>query len=338
MYPDTFHDSLVRPDSTDLPERFFDRFMVNLHPVQGSAPSIIVGAGLYPPRDVADGFAVLTSGTEQRNLRLSTELSATDGSSVGPLSWTVAEPMNTWRLRLADNPMGLRLDLEWRARTPAWSGTVEVVNTGGTPSAFDHLWQSGLVDGWIEIDGERTDVTQWYSQRDRSRGVRTMAGGQGLHVWYQAQFPDRQVGFLLVEDRAGGRLLLEGAVLHVDGSSDDIIDVKHDLAFDAGLDLVSGRVRVTTASGADYLIDGDAGAGGGWMAGAGYGGHHGKQRGRDVVEHESWPLDGTVSPSTVDSALTDRLTAFTWNGVAGSGIFEFAHSRSTSYTYRPSLR
>jgi hypothetical protein len=37
-----------------------------------------------------------------------------------------------------------------------------------------------------------------------------MSGGQGLHTWYQAQFPDRSIGFLLVENRAGGRLLLEG--------------------------------------------------------------------------------------------------------------------------------
>jgi hypothetical protein len=50
-----------------------------------------------------------------------------------------------------------------------------------------------------------------------------------------------------------------------------------------------------------------------------------------------YPLDGTVTPRMLDSALTDRLTAFTWAGVAGSGIFEFALTRSSSYTYRPTL-
>ena len=74
-----------------------------------------------------------------------------------------------------------------------------------------------------------------------------MSGGQGLHIWYQAQFPDRSVGFLLVENRAGGRLLLEGAVMHTDGGLDPVVDVRHDLTFDQ-LDLRSGTVEVTTGA------------------------------------------------------------------------------------------
>ena len=73
------------------------------------------------------------------------------------------------------------------------------------------------------------------------------------------------------------------------------------------------------------------------MSGGGYGGHHGASRGVDHVEGEVWPLDGTVTQRTLDSSLTDRLCAFTWNGTAGSGIFEFALSRSASYGYRPTL-
>ncbi|WP_230312706.1 DUF7064 domain-containing protein [Nakamurella alba] len=337
---DTFHDPLVAPGTPDLPERFFDRFMFNLHPTDATAPSVIMGAGVYPVRDVTDGFAVVTTATEQRNLRFSTELSALSpaaAGSVGPLSWTVLEPNRSWRLRLADNPIGLGCDITWRARTEAWHGGVEVRNADGVPSTFDHLFQSGTYTGTITIDGVRTDVAGWYGQRDRSRGVRTMAGGQGLHLWYQAQFPEYCVGFLHVEDRTGGRLLLEGAVLHTSGEVDDIVDVRHDLTFGPGLDLETGRVRVTTASGAVLDIDGDARAGGGWMAGAGYGGHHGKPCGVDHLEYDVYPLDGSVSPATVDSALTDRLTAFTCDGVAGTGILEFAHSRSRSYTYRPSL-
>ena len=33
---------------------------------------------------------------------------------------------------------------------------------------------------------------------EQAGGVRTMAGGQGLHIWYQAQFPDFSIGFLMV--------------------------------------------------------------------------------------------------------------------------------------------
>ncbi|MGW1026790.1 hypothetical protein ACWD4J_24390 [Streptomyces sp. NPDC002577] len=334
---DTFHDALVAPDTPGLPERFFDRFVFNLHPVDASSPSILLGLGIYPPKDVVDGFAILATDTEQRNVRFSTELSATDGGSAGPLSWKVVEPMKTWQIALGPNPTGMEFDLTWRARTPAWTGEVSVTNNDGTPSSFAHLFQSGYYTGALTIDGRQQRIDGWYGQRDRSRGVRTMSGGQGLHIWYQAQFPDRSIGFLLVETRQHERLLLEGAVMHESGELDHIVNVRHDLQFDDNLDLKGGTVEVTTESGAVYLVDTDASAGGGYMSGGGYGGHHGRPAGRDHIEHDIYPLDGSVSPRTLDSALTDRLASFNWNGTPGRGIFEFALTRSRSYTYQPTL-
>ena len=250
----------------------------------------------------------------------------------------MVEPNLTWHLTLGPNPTGMEFDLTWRARTPGWFGEVGVENAASGATSFDHLFQSGRYEGTLTIDGETQAVDGWYGQRDRSRGVRTMAGGQGLHIWYQAQFPDRSVGFLYVENREHVQLLLEGAVMHESGQLDPITLVRHDLRFDDSLDLQAGTVEVTTGSGEVYVIGADASAGGGYMSGGGYGGGHGKPVGRDHLEHDVYPLDGSVSPKTVDSALTDRLTAFKWNGVKGSGIFEFAHSRSLKYRYRPSLR
>lgn len=333
-----FHDPIVTPGEVEgLPERFFDRFVFNLHPTDATEPSVLVGLGLHPVRDTVDGFAIVSTTTEQRNARFATELSATSWDTCGPFSYEVVEPNRTWHLVLRDNPTGMTFDLTWRARTPAWWGDIDVTNSSGETTSFAHLFQSGYVDGTLAIDGETRGIEGWYSQRDRSRGVRTMAGGQGLHIWYQAQFPDRSVGFLLVESRDGGRLLLEGAVMHTDGTLDEITDVRHDLTFDDQLDLKAGRVEVATASGTVYPIDTDATAGGGYMAGGGYGGHHGKSLGRNHVEGEVWPLDGSVTQRTLDSSLTDRLATFDWAGVAGRGIFEFALSRSSSYSYRPTL-
>ena len=334
---DDFHDPLVLMATADMPERFFDRFMFNLHPDGAIAPSVILGAGVYPPRNVVDGFVVLTTESEQRNLRFSTEHDATDGASVGPLRWETVEANKTWRIQLGENRTGLELDVIWQARAPYWLGSVDVANTDGNTTSFDHLFQPGRYEGKLVLDGVSVDVGGWYGLRDRSRGVRTMSGGQGLHIWYQAQFPDRTIGFLLVEDRAGGRILLEGAVMHDDGRLDDITDVRHDLVFAPGNDLASGVVSIATAGGATYRIEADASAGGGYMAGGGYGGHHGKVRGRDHEEFDTYPLDGTVGPTTLDSALTDRCCEFRWNGQTGYGIFEFARSRSASYSYRASL-
>ncbi|KRB76130.1 hypothetical protein ASE01_13975 [Nocardioides sp. Root190] len=335
---ENFHDEVIRPGEAEgLPERFFDRFVFNLHPTDVTSPSVLFGLGLHPVRDTVDGFAIISTATEQRNVRYSTELSATEPGTCGPFSFEVVEPNRIWRAALSENPTGMTFDLTWEARAPAWWGDIDVTNDSGETTSFSHLFQSGWASGVLSVDGEEQQVERWYSQRDRSRGVRTMAGGQGLHIWYQAQFEDRSVGFLLVESRTGERILLEGAVMHTDGGLDEIVDVRHDLVFDDQLDLRSGRVQVTTESGVVYPIDTDATAGGGLMAGGGYGGHHGKALGRDHVEGEVYPLDGSVTQRTLDSSLTDRLCSFDWDGQPGSGIFEFALTRSSSYTYTPTL-
>lgn len=332
----SFRDELSR-SQPGLPDGFFDRFVFNLHPVDRSAPLILFGLGRYPARDTVDGFVLLVTETEQRNLRFSTELHATVGDSAGPLEWRVVEPMRTWRATLAPNPIGLEFDVTWYARAPAWIGDVSVTSQDGTPTSFEHLFQSGRYRGTLAVDGQRHRVDGWYGQRDRSRGVRTMSGGQGLHLWCQAQFPDRSIGFLLVETRAHDRLLLEGAVMHESGELDPIVDVQHELRFSPPLDLDGGRLNVTTRSGASYPVDVDASARGGYMAGAGYGGGHGRRLGRDHVECDVYLLDGSVSPRTLDSALTDRLAAFRWGGTPGRGIIEFALTRSPAYAYQPSL-
>lgn len=334
---DEFGDDLVGPDSADLPERFFDRFVFNLHAEEALAPAIILGFGIYPVRNVADGFLIVTTSDEQRNLRFSTELDATDRHGAGPFSFDVVEPLKSWRLSVGPNATGVELDVLWTARTSPWWQSLQVATTSGEPTAFDHLVQSGRYTGRMRLDGKELDVSGWYGQRDRSRGVRSLSGGQGIHIWFQAQFPDRSVGFLLVESRDQSRIILEGSVMGEDGSLDDIVDVTHDLTFD-DLDLVGGVVEIVTASGRRERITADASVTkGGYLAGGGYGGHHGKQRGRDHVESEVYRLDGSVTPRGLDSSMTDRLTAFECKGVAGSGIFEFAISRSSSYTYRATL-
>ena len=44
-----------------------------------------------------------------------------------------------------------------------------------------------------------------------------------------------------------------------------------------------------------------------------------------------------IKQLTLDSSLTDRLATFDWDGTPGIGIFDFALTRSRSYSYRPTL-
>src|SRR5690606_8785716 len=123
------------------PERFFDRFMFNMHPQDALTPALIMGYGLYPPKDAADGFVVVTNDREQRNLRFATTPSSTRQDGAGPFRFDVVEPNKQWRLRLRPNDIGVEFDVTWHARTPAWFGEVAVENTQDTATSFDHLFQ-----------------------------------------------------------------------------------------------------------------------------------------------------------------------------------------------------
>ena len=58
--PAVFHDELVASDAIGLADRFFDRFVFNMHPRdeagirRSSSDSAVI-----PPRDTADGFVVV---------------------------------------------------------------------------------------------------------------------------------------------------------------------------------------------------------------------------------------------------------------------------------------
>ena len=153
---DTFHDPIVTPDEVaDLPERFFDRFVFNVHRTDATTPSVLVGLGLHPVRDTVDGFAILSTPTEQRNARFSTELSATTWETCGPFTCDVAEPNQRWQLTLGDNPTGMTFDLTWEARTPHWWGDVEVTNSSGESDVVRRTSSSPAGStGSLTVDGE----------------------------------------------------------------------------------------------------------------------------------------------------------------------------------------
>jgi len=328
---------------------WFDRFYFNAH--SGAAtPYLLVGAGVYPAEGRADGYAVAVTDTEQINLRTaSTTAAATTPDTIGPLSWTVLEPLREWRLRLEPNPSGLAFELHWTARTAPWECRPITLDDGrGQVMTFDHAFQSGRYRGWLEVDGRRAEVTGWTGQRDRSRGRRMATARQGLHLWVQAQFADECVAFLYDLDRANQPTLLDGAILSntapgaaPNGGVDPIVALGHSLAFDEHLETTGGRLDVRTESGRRLTLAVDARASrGGFLGGAGYGGWHGADHGPAHLEHDRWDLrDPELVPRALRYPLTDRLAAFTRHEDGrtehGAGIFEFAHSRSPAYRYRP---
>jgi hypothetical protein len=139
------------------------------------------GFGKYTNRNIIDGFAGIQRGTQQRTIRASRVLNPRiDEMAVGPLNYEVIEPFRKLRLTVAQNSVQpFAYDLTFTSDLPAFFEKRDVVLAGGrTASDVIRYHQGGTVEGWIDIEGERTQVNpdDWYGFRDHSWGIREHVG------------------------------------------------------------------------------------------------------------------------------------------------------------------
>ncbi len=144
---------------------------------------LVLGVGKYTNRGVFDGAAGVCRGTEQWTVRAGRRLAADpSGADVGPIHYRVVEPLKSIRVSLDPNP-----------HAPI---AFDVTMTGDFPAALEDPWpdrspdgyrvthnvlryhQVGTAAGWVELHGERTEVTSdnWISVRDHSWGLRPGVG------------------------------------------------------------------------------------------------------------------------------------------------------------------
>jgi hypothetical protein len=159
--------------------RFYDRFFVTITDPAGSA-LIGMSMGVYKNMNVVDGFGCLAFPDHQINVRVSRPLGDELVMAAHGLSYHVVRPWHELRLRLeGDHP--LRYDLTWRSTMPPieeaeWWGTRNHVKER---LAIDvrRYEQVGRIDGWVEAEGNRIEVRDWFGVRDHSWGVRGTVGG-----------------------------------------------------------------------------------------------------------------------------------------------------------------
>ena len=212
---------------------FYDRYYFNMH---GSDDSLfmVFGMGQYPNMGVTDAFVSVAHGDHQTTVRSSRELGSDRmNTTVGPLQVEVLEGLRSLRISCEPNEWGLSLDVVFRGTTDAlaepksWSR----VGTRVTQETY-RLAQVGSYEGWIEVDGQRYEVTPdtWGGARDHSWGVRHGIGepepkGIGakrspemsmgfFHNWLPIQFPDSLVKITIDNDHAGRRVLEEAVRLY----------------------------------------------------------------------------------------------------------------------------
>ena len=138
----------------------------------------------------------------------------------------------------------------------------------------DHLRfsQFATASGWIELEGKRTEFTDWFAWRDHSWGVRPGVGGfepstgllekgngwMAVFMWWLTE--EEGCLFQLQEDGDGNRLYLDGNITFRDGRpARKVVDVRHDIEFIPGTcRYKTARIELADEGGGKWDIEAEA--------------------------------------------------------------------------------
>ena len=172
---------VARTGSSDL--NHYDRYFFNGY-TRDTRLFFAAAMGLYPNRHVADAaFSVVVDGgtadARQINVHASRRapLDRSEANSVGPIEVQVVEPLNALCLTVEAPEHGLRAELTF-VRRSAPIEEPHFFHQVGNRVIMDstRMTQFGDWEGWIEVDGELTELApgETLGSRDRSWGVRTV--------------------------------------------------------------------------------------------------------------------------------------------------------------------
>ncbi len=302
------------------------------------------GVGKYTNRNVFDGYASVSRGHEQWTVRASRRLSdGADTLSVGPISYTVVEPYQTVVFACAPNdevPIAFEwtfeavvpAHLEDRDRSRARRGY-------RLESDLLRYHQVGVAAGWVELDGERVEITPeaWFSTRDHSWGVRHDVGLAPTDVEPSGGLiPGVAFRFswspMLLERPDGSRYALhhqhrqlrafgyeeqrtEGTVEEPDGTVHRVATLRSELSFDpANRRVLGGTIVLIMEDGSERPVSvralGDTGVHLGLGLYMGLDGHHhGEWRGPLHVEGEYVPDCRDVETARRIHQIRDTVVA-----------------------------
>ena len=290
------------------------------------------GIGKYINRGIMDTYAGISRGVEQWTVRASRELGARpDTTAVGPITYEVLEPLKVIRFALAPNDV-VPISFEWifeAAVPPSLEHREHHRSRDGFRLDADivRYHQTGRGSGWADVDGVRTELTDWVSTRDHSWGVRYQVGavpadlipkpvpdGVAMLVnWCPVlcRRPDGSEYALhwYYQRHALGdwsRIEMQGGVEHPDGRREPFVALVPDLAFrDDNRRFQGGTLTMTMADGTARPLSLTAVSDTGFHLGTGlyhgFGGHaHGEWRGPLHV-------DGEYLPDCADPAIARRI-------------------------------
>lgn len=208
---------------------FYDRYFFNGYTPDGET-FFAAAFGIYPVLDIVDAhFCVIRGGTQfclhaSRKLMMERlELEC------GGISIEVLEPLNRLRLRVEGE--GLSADITFSGRAFPIEEPRFIWKRGPrTIMDYTRMTQNGLYEGWISVDGKRTELAPGTAgTRDRSWGIRPIglpdpqqpkAVPQFFWQWTPINLPGRSVFFHL-NAHPDGSAWNTRAVIAPDGGDTD---------------------------------------------------------------------------------------------------------------------
>lgn len=212
----------------------YDRYFFHGYDVDAGA-IFVVALGIYPNREIIDAAFVISQGGAQRSVFASGRLdAATRRTEVGPIRVEVIEPMRTLRVVVDAPEQGLAADVTFTARSvPVLEPRQRLQDRLRVVMDTCRFTQFGGWDGTMRSGEDDFVVRDWDGTRDRSWGIRPLAGatpaapatgGQpGIFwAWAPVQFPSRSVHVALSE-APDGLPTLVGSAAVARTSGDDVL-------------------------------------------------------------------------------------------------------------------
>lgn len=275
----------------------------------------MVGLGYHPNCNVIDAFALVTKDNIQHNFRGSRQIDRSPVDTViGPLSFTIVEPFRHHRIQLASNESGISMDIHFHGVSqPNDEGhhfrrsRIRVIEDSTRFS------QNGRVEGWVEIDGKRIEVTRegWRGHRDHSWGIRRYLRTDENHPpltpnvpmlynWFQADMGDEALHTFVLERSPGIYSSMTGDItgkLDEDRRRKRIVGIEHDYQWEddpVGQQFRGGAMTLLLEDGGKRHLSLRVLNSRTFHKGGGYGGLNGIFHGDDLGElhiaHERWNL------------------------------------------------
>ena len=248
--------------------------------------------------------------------------------AAGPMRWDCVEPLEHWKLEVGPNSSGVEWELHYRPRAPMWELLPMYVELdGGVILDMFHIKQSGLMSGWVQLDGERIELDDWPAGRDRTFGVR-IADKIDFWLWLDVGFEDRSIQAWIIETNDGTVQYVDGGFTHTDGAlSKRFTKIEHDITFDGDRKRpIACTLTFTDEDAKTYRVEATSPCP---QANV----HYGRPLSRSTFEdlgdgeyfvHFSYDgndLDDLVAIESSAMSL-DQVMRFELDGMTGHGIFE----------------